>query len=186
MTIPLLAPPTARARATCRVCAAWAALLGFTLLGGACASSSGAKASPGATSSEQTPPASSPPARTTAERLYDAILAETRARGWAVETASPKYYLVNTEYELLNPRFRKRRTMRVMVFPRGGALRVKIVHERDVGQAGAEQWVVVDDPITSAREEREELDLARAIERRFHDSPRHAFAVDASDEADSP
>lgn len=110
------------------------------------------------------------PKRSTALQLYDAILAETRARGWPIETASEKYYLVNTAHELLNERFRKRRIMRVVILPRGGALRVKVEHERNVGSEEQPQWVVVEDAITAAREDKEELELARAIERRFHAS----------------
>lgn len=110
------------------------------------------------------------PKRSTALQLYDAIVAETRARGWPIETASEKYYLVNTAHESLNERFRKRRIMRVVILPRGGALRVKVEHERNVGSQEQPQWVVVEDAITAAREDKEELELARAIERRFHAS----------------
>lgn len=111
-----------------------------------------------------------PAARTTQQRLYDAIVAETKARGWGIEVASEKYYLVNTEYETLNARFRKRRLMRVILLPRGGALRVKVEHERDVGTPEQPQWVLVEDAITNQREDKEELEIARAIEKRFHDS----------------
>lgn len=106
-----------------------------------------------------------------ADRLYGAIVAEAQARGWQAQTASERYWLYETTPELLNPRFRKVRLMRVIVLPRGGALRVQVRYERDVGSADAPRWVPVQDALTKERAAQEEVALGRAIERRFHEAP---------------
>lgn len=103
----------------------------------------------------------------TADRLYRAIMIETKSRGWEVETASQKHYIVSTTYETINPRFRKRRIMRVLVLPRGGALRIKVEYERNTGTGEVPEWVEVFDDVTQARARKEELLLGRAIEKRF-------------------
>lgn len=103
----------------------------------------------------------------TADRLYNAIVMETKSRGWGIETASQKLYIVSTTYETINPRFRKRRIMRVLVLPRGGALRIKVEYERNTGTEKAPEWAEVFDDVTQSRARKEELLLGRAIEKRF-------------------
>lgn len=110
--------------------------------------------------------------RPTAKRLYDAILKETQARKWGVDTASEEHLLVGTMYEFLNPQFRKRRVMRVLVLPKGGALQVKVDYERNTGTKDAPQWIPVEDALTKQRARKEEMLLGRAIEKRFQSSTR--------------
>lgn len=102
------------------------------------------------------------PARDPYDRLYQAIEGETAARGWEVAVASPRYRTLTTGYTEAGEGMRKRRTMRVVMLPRGGALRVVVEYERSVAPEG---WEPVDggDPARA-----EELEIGRAIERRFH------------------
>lgn len=100
------------------------------------------------------------------------MLEEARAREWGIDTASQEHLLVSTVYEMLNPQFRKRRVMRVLVLPRGGALQVKVDYERNTGTPEAPAWIPVEDALTKQRARKEEMLLGRAIEKRFQSSKR--------------
>ena len=105
-------------------------------------------------------------ARTSSEQiLFDAIVAELRARGHELETISEQFLVVVTAYEGVSARLRKRRVVKIIVLPRGGALNVRVSYERDGGEAN---WKEVTDEQTRARASKEEMELARAIEQRFH------------------
>ena len=100
--------------------------------------------------------------------LFDAILEESRERGYELETISPTFYTVVSGYERVSEKIRRRRVMKVIVLPRGGALNVTVAYERDAGREGEPQWTPLDDSATLERARSEEMDLARAIEARFH------------------
>ena len=106
--------------------------------------------------------------RPSEEVLYDAMVEEAEARGWEVATASPRYRIVTTGYEELSKRMRVRRIMKIVVLPQGGALQVTVGYERDAGPEGEPSWEpIVDGPVRE-KAAKEELELGRAIERRFH------------------
>lgn len=102
------------------------------------------------------------PAKDPYDRLYQAIEGEVAARGWEVAVASARYRTLTTGYSAAGEGVRKRRTMRVVMLPRGGALRVVVEYERGVSP---DAWEPMDggDPARA-----EELEIGRAIERRFH------------------
>jgi hypothetical protein len=103
------------------------------------------------------------------DRLYQAIEGEVAARGWPVAVASPRYRTLTTEYEAAGQALRKRRTMRVVMLPRGGALRVVVEYERQVtGPDGQPVWEAAAESSMLERAREEELEIGRAIERRFH------------------
>lgn len=105
-------------------------------------------------------------ARTSSEQiLFDAIVAELESRGYTLETVSEQFYTVITSYEDVSARLRKRRIVKIIVLPRGGALNVRVSYERDGGE---ESWTEVSDERTRERASKEEMELARAIEERFH------------------
>lgn len=134
-----------------------------------CASTKSDTAAPAKPAREAAPEQAAPEAPATSqERLYGAILEEARARGWAIATASERFFTVVTDYEAVSARLRKRRIMRVVVLPRGGALNVTIEYQRDVGPEGAPRWALLESDAIRERAASEELELARAIERRFH------------------
>ena len=93
--------------------------------------------------------------------LFDAILEESRERGYELETISPTFYTVVSGYERVSEKIRRRRVMKVIVLPRGGALNVTVAYERDAGREGEPQWTPLDDSATLERAQSEEMDLAR-------------------------
>lgn len=104
------------------------------------------------------------PELTPYDQLYRAIVGETAARGWEVAVESSRYRTLTTGYVAAGEGVRKRRTMRVVVLPRGAALKVVVEHERQTG----EQWAPAEDKALAAQAREEELEIGRAIERRFH------------------
>lgn len=106
--------------------------------------------------------------RPSEEVLYDAMVAEAEARGWEVATASPRYRIVTTGYEELSKRLRVRRIMKIVVLPQGGALQVTVAYERDAGPDGEPSWEPIAEGPVREKAAAEELELGRAIERRFH------------------
>ncbi|MEM1347855.1 MAG: hypothetical protein AAGI01_04805 [Myxococcota bacterium] len=98
--------------------------------------------------------------------LYDAMLGEAEARAWPVETASEEYLIVATEFESLSRRIRRRRIMKIIVLQGRGALHVRVEYERDVGRQ-APEWVPLQNDAVWAKAKEEELEVARAIEKRF-------------------
>lgn len=104
----------------------------------------------------------------TMDRLYLAIEQEVRARKWPVASASKRFRVVTTAFEARSARLRKQRVIRIVVLPRGGALKVSVIVERDVGPDGQPEWIPVEDPATRKAARAEEVELGRAIERRFH------------------
>ncbi len=104
----------------------------------------------------------------TEDVLFDAIIAECEERGYELATVSPKFYTVITGYEKVSARLRKRRIIKILILPRGGALNVMVSYERDAGVEGAPDWQVLEDQNTRTRAGREEMELARAIEQRLH------------------
>ena len=105
------------------------------------------------------------PRTSTEQILFDAIVAELASRGYALESVSEQFLTVVTGYEEVSARLRKRRVVKVIVLPRGGALNVRVSYERDGGESS---WQEVVDERTRERAGVEEMELARAIEERFH------------------
>lgn len=104
----------------------------------------------------------------TMDRLYLSIEQEVHARRWPVASASKRFRVVTTGFEQQSARLRKQRIIRIVVLPRGGALKVSVLVERDVGPDGQPEWIPVEDPATRKAARAEEIELGRAIERRFH------------------
>jgi hypothetical protein len=104
----------------------------------------------------------------TEDVLFDAIIDESTSRGFELKTISPKFHTVITGYEQVSARLRKRRIMKIIILPRGGALNVNVSYERDAGVQGTPDWQVLEDEGTRTRAAQEELELARAIEQRLH------------------
>lgn len=109
-----------------------------------------------------------PKSQRTEDVLFDAIVEESGARGYGLATVSPRFLVVVTDYEQVSARLRKRRIMKIIVLPRGGALNVTVSYERDAGVEGAPDWTVLEDANTRTRASKEEVELARAIEERLH------------------
>lgn len=104
----------------------------------------------------------------TEDVLFDAMIEESTSRGFELKTISPKFHTIITDYEQVSTRLRKRRIMKIIILPRGGALNVKVSYERDAGMEGTPDWQVLEDEGTYTRAAQEELELARAIEQRLH------------------
>ena len=113
-------------------------------------------------------PATPAKKRRSEEVLYQAILQELEARGHKIATSSPRFFTASTHYDTLSARLRSRRVVRILMLPQGGALQVKVAMERDEGAPGAPRWAPVTDGALAQRAKGEEMELARAIEKRFH------------------
>lgn len=137
-------------------------LFAFTLVG--CASSS-AKQSDKLIEPTET---STRPKKTTRDVLFDAIIEESTARGYVTATESRRFWTLITEYESVSARIRKRRVMSIIVLPKGGALKVVVEYERDAGPEGAPSWEPLESEAIMKKASEEEMELARAIEKRFH------------------
>ena len=100
--------------------------------------------------------------------LFRAIIAECEARGYELATVSEQFFMVVTESEPVSAKLRKKRLIKIIVLPRGGALNVQVVYERDAGVGGQSEWKVVESESIRERASKEEMEIARAIEKRFH------------------
>ncbi len=103
------------------------------------------------------------------EKLFLAIDQEFRARGWEIATTSERFSTIATDFEPVSARMRKRRIGSILFLPKGAALKVIVEYQRDAGPDGEPEWVVME-PKGKIGEAagKEELELARAIEKRFH------------------
>lgn len=103
------------------------------------------------------------------EKLFLAIDQEFRARGWEIATTSERFSTIATGYESVSARMRKRRIGSIIFLPKGAALKVIVEYQRDAGPEGSPEWVVME-PKGKIGEAagKEELEVARAIEKRFH------------------
>lgn len=101
--------------------------------------------------------------------LYLAVVETFEERGIPIDVASEKFMIVTSKYRKVSERLRRRFTARI-VRMRGGAtaLRIKAEHERRHGRGDDVVWKTVDSDILQERAEKEELELARAAEKRFH------------------
>lgn len=106
--------------------------------------------------------------RSSADRLFEAIVHESHARKFKMDTSSAKFRIVSTQFEKIAPRLRKRRIMRVVLLPRGGALHVRVEYQRNLGAVGESTWVALEAKDVRKEAAKEEIELARAIEKRFH------------------
>ena len=113
---------------------------------------------------------SQPEGDSTEDQLWRAIVEEMTSRGWPLATTSRRFNVVATEHEALSARLRKRRVARIVRLPQGGAISVTVEVERDVGPEGSPEWVAVTEEATRRTAAQEEMEIARAIEKRFHES----------------
>ncbi len=126
----------------------------------------------------QTPPSPSPDER--AERsaretqaLYEAIVATYKARDLPIDLASEQYQLVRSTYQIIDDRLRQRFVAHVVELPGGAsALRVRTDHQRRYGRGDEAVWKEVDSKLLDERAREAELELGRAIERRYRSSDR--------------
>lgn len=122
----------------------------------------------GCASAPKTPPPQGIDEMSPPEILYRAILSTYEERDIPVALASDEIMLVTSEYEKLSPDLRKRMAARVVRAPRGAmGLKVTAEWQRRTVIDGEESWRPIDTEELRQRGKASELELARAIEKRF-------------------
>lgn len=123
-----------------------------------------------------------------AELLYEAIVRSFEERGLVIEHKSMKFRVVTSEYRPVSDRLRRRFTARIVPLPGGAnALRVEAQHQRRHGGDDEPVWKDVDSDALNERAASDELDLGRAIERRYRRWKEYADEQhDEGDEASEP
>jgi hypothetical protein len=102
------------------------------------------------------------------EILYQAIVSTYESREIPVALSSDKFLIVTSEYESVGPNLRRRLASRVVrAAPGAMGLKVTTQWERRTKIDGEERWQPIDTVELRKRGKADELDLARAIERRF-------------------
>jgi hypothetical protein len=100
--------------------------------------------------------------------LYEAIVSTYQTRDIPIALSSPKYLLVTSEYETVEPGLRKRVASRVIgAVPGAMGLKVTVEWQRQAEVDGEDTWRPIDTAELRKRARSEELELARAIERRY-------------------
>jgi hypothetical protein len=108
--------------------------------------------------------------KSNAEILFEAILASLDKRGLEVDSASRRFMVITSGYESVATRLRRRFTIRIVQLPGGSnALRVRAEHERRHGSGERSEWRKAEGDAIEDRAEKAELELGRAIERRFRE-----------------
>lgn len=108
--------------------------------------------------------------KSNAEILFEAILASLEERGLEVDSASRRFMVITSGYESVASRLRRRFTVRIVQLPGGSnALRVRADHERRHGSGDGAEWRKAEGDAVEDRAEKAELELGRAIERRFRE-----------------
>lgn len=125
---------------------------------------------PACKSAPETGPPVSVAGKSDAELLYQAALVTFREREFGVDSASAQHGIVTSEFERISERLRRRTTARIIRLP-GGAngLRVRIDYQRRFGEAGRAVWRDVQSEQLRERAEETELELGRAIEKRYRE-----------------
>jgi len=136
------------------------ALIVFLLAGGL--SVGGCKSAPPAE------PAVPVAGKSDGELLYEATVESFRERSIEIGHASGEHRVVTSEFDRVSDRLRRRFTARIIGLP-GGAngLRVKIDYERRFGEGEGANWKSVESAQLRKRAQEAELELARAIEKRY-------------------
>lgn len=120
-----------------------------------------------------------------AEILYAAIVESFRERGLAIEHKSFKFRVVTSQYRPVSDRLRRRFTARIVPLPGGAnALRVEAQHQRRHGDDEGGVWKEVDSDALDERSASDELDLGRAIERRYRRWRTYADERDDGEDGD--
>ena len=102
------------------------------------------------------------------EILYQAIISTYQSREMPIALSSEEFLVVTSEYTNVGPNLRRRMASRVVRASRGAmGLKVTTEWERRTRIDGEERWQPIDTDELRRRGKAEELDLARAIEKRF-------------------
>ncbi len=102
------------------------------------------------------------------EILYHAIVSTYHSRHIPIDVSSAKFLVVTSQYEEVGPNLRKRLASRV-VRAAPGAMGLKVITEwqRRTVIDGKEHWQPVDTPELRTRGNAREIEVGRAIEKRF-------------------
>lgn len=102
------------------------------------------------------------------EILYRAIVSTYETQKIPIALSSDEFMLVTSEFEEVDPNLRRRLASRVIrAAPGAMGLRVTVEWERRTKIRGEEQWKPIDNESLRERAKPTELELGRAIERRF-------------------
>lgn len=120
----------------------------------------------GCATSPEVPPPDDAESLSPPQVLYEAIVSTYESRDIPIALASSQYLLVTSEYETVEPGLRKRVASRVIgAVPGAMGLKVTVEWQRRVD--AEEAWRPIDTEELRRRARSEELELARAIERRY-------------------
>lgn len=122
----------------------------------------------GCATTPETPPPQGIDEMSPPEILYEAILSTYESRDIPVALSSDKFFIVTSEYEPVGENLRRRLASRVVrAAPGAMGLKVTTQWERRTVIDGEERWQSIDTEELRKRGKADELELARAIERRF-------------------
>ncbi len=122
----------------------------------------------GCASAPKTPPPQGIDEMGPPEILYRAIVSTYETREIPIALSSDKFLLVTSEFESVGANLRRRMASRVVrAAPGAMGLKVTSQWERRTRIDGEERWQAIDTEELRERGKPDELELARAIERRF-------------------
>jgi predicted dienelactone hydrolase len=122
----------------------------------------------GCATAPKTPPPAGIDQMGAPEVLYQAILSTYETREIPIALSSDKFMLVTSEFENVGPNLRRRTNSRVVrAAPGAMGLKVMVEWERRTEIRGEEQWRPIDNQELRKRAKSTEIELGRAIERRF-------------------
>jgi hypothetical protein len=102
------------------------------------------------------------------EILYRAIVSTYQSQQIPIALSSDEFMLVTSEFESVGPNLRRRMASRVVrAAPGAMGLKVMVEWERRTEIRGEERWKPIDNQELRERAKSTELELGRAIERRF-------------------
>lgn len=105
---------------------------------------------------------------TAAATLFEAIVSVAGERGWKVDACSIERGLLTTTFSGIGEDLRRRRVVRVLKAGNNVALRVQHVVQRRSVEGSQVFWFEVEEQEILRAQSRQEREIARAIERRFH------------------
>jgi hypothetical protein len=114
------------------------------------------------------PSADSKVRMTAAATLFEAIVSVAGERGWKVDACSIERGLLTTTFSGIGEDLRRRRVVRVLKAGNNVALRVQHVVQRRSVEGSQVFWFEVEEQEILRAQSRQEREIARAIERRFH------------------
>ena len=102
------------------------------------------------------------------QMLYLAAVETFEERGMEIAVASQKFLVVTSEFESISERLRRRFTARIIRLPGGATgLRVRAEHQRRHGTGEDVVWKKVESEVLNERAGKIELEIGRAVEKRF-------------------